>query len=203
MVTTSARLAEWPEADGQARRVLGPCRLPALECRLGAKRRAWEITVEVAITEPPKLPPVWFKHLFWRVHRLLYRLVGERALWTPSAKRGWGAMHLTTIGRRSGQPRSVIVGYIEDGSVPVVLAMNGWDEGVPAWWRNLEVQPDAHIRLKGEPERPVRARRAEGDKQERLWQVWAEIDDGIDALSNSREADTPVVVFEPRDVTAE
>ena len=30
--------------------------------------------------EPPKLPPVWFKHLFWRVHRALYRLVGARAL---------------------------------------------------------------------------------------------------------------------------
>ena len=23
--------------------------------------------------EAPKLPPVWFKHLFWRVHRFLYR----------------------------------------------------------------------------------------------------------------------------------
>ena len=26
---------------------------------------------------------------------------------------------------------------------PVVLAMNGWDEGHPAWWLNLEAHPDA------------------------------------------------------------
>ena len=84
-------------------------------------------------TEPAKLPPVWFKHLFWRGHRLAYRLASGRVLWTPKSKRGWGAMHLTTIGRKSGQHRSVIVGYIEDGSTPVVLAMNGWDEGLDAY----------------------------------------------------------------------
>lgn len=152
-------------------------------------------------TEPPKLPPVWFKHLFWRVHRLLYRLLGGRVLWTPASKRGWGAMHLTTTGRTSGQPRPVIVGYIEEGEAPVVLAMNGWDEGQPAWWRNLEANPDAVVRLKGRPARPVRARRAEGEERERLWRRWAEIDEGLDAYAASRVADTPVVVFEPRVVT--
>jgi deazaflavin-dependent oxidoreductase (nitroreductase family) len=155
------------------------------------------------ITKPPKLPPVWFKHLFWRGHRILYRLIGGRALWTPSAKRGWGAMHLTTIGRRSGQRRSVIVGYIEDIAGPVVLAMNGWDEGLPSWWLNLDAHPDAVIRLKGQPERAVRARRAEGDERDRLWRRWAEIDEGLDAYADSRSADTPVVVFEARDAATE
>ncbi len=155
------------------------------------------------ITKPPKLPPVWFKHLFWRGHRILYRLIGGRALWTPSAKRGWGAMHLTTIGRRSGQRRSVIVGYIEDSAAPVVLAMNGWDEGLPSWWLNLDAHPDAVIRLKGQPERAVRARRAEGDERDRLWRRWAEIDEGLDAYADSRSADTPVVVFEPRDAVTD
>ncbi len=147
-------------------------------------------------TEPPKLPPAWFKHLFWRVHRFVYRILGGRVLWTPQSKRGWGAMHLTTTGRRSGDRRSVIVGYIDDDSSPVVLAMNGWDEGQPAWWLNLEAHPDAVIRLKGEAERPVRARRVEGDERERLWRRWAEIDEGLDAYAASRSADTPVVVFE-------
>jgi F420H(2)-dependent quinone reductase len=152
--------------------------------------------------EPPKLPPVWFKHLFWRVHRFVYRILGVRVLWTPQSKRGWGAMHLTTVGRKSGDRRSVIVGYIEDDSAPVVLAMNGWDEGQPAWWLNLEAQPDAVIRLKGEPARPVRARRAEGDERDRLWRRWAEIDEGLDAYAASRSADTPVVVFEALEAPA-
>ncbi len=149
-------------------------------------------------TAPPKLPPTWFKHLFWRGHRLAYRVLGGRALWTPESKRGWGAMHLTTTGWRSGAPRGVILGYIEDDSTPVVLAMNGWDEGLPAWWRNVDAQPDVVIRLKGQPERPARARTVEGDERERLWRRWAEIDDGLDAYAASRAADTPVVVFEPR-----
>jgi deazaflavin-dependent oxidoreductase (nitroreductase family) len=144
-----------------------------------------------------------FKHLFWRGHRLAYRLAGGRVLWTPQSKRGWGAMHLTTIGRTSGRQRGVIVGYIEDGSNPVVLAMNGWDEGHPAWWLNLEAQPNAVVRLKGQPERRMRARRAEGDEHDRLWRTWAGIDQGLDAYADSRSADTPVVVFEPPQIASE
>ena len=153
-------------------------------------------TAGTKTADAPPLPPAWFKHLFWRVHRLAYRVLGSRVLWTPATKRGWGAMHLTTVGRKSGEARGVILGYIEDGSSPVVLAMNGWDEGEPAWWLNLDANPDAVVRLKGERERPVRARRVEGDERERLWRRWAEVDEGLDAYAASRAADTPVVVFE-------
>lgn len=150
-------------------------------------------------TRSPKLPPVWFKHLFWRVHRVLYRLAGGRVLWTPASKRGWGAMHLTTVGRTSGRGRSVIVGYIEDGDTPVVLAMNGWDEGHPAWWLNLEAHPDAVIRLKGQPERRVRAREVEGEERERLWRRWAEVDKDLDGYAAPRSVTTPVIAFDPRE----
>ena len=100
---------------------------------------------------PPRVPPPWFVHLAWRVHRALYRLSGGRFLWTTSNKRGWGALRLTTIGRRSGHERNVIVGYLEDGPNLVTLAMNGWDEGHPAWWLNLEAHPDAVVRLAHQP----------------------------------------------------
>jgi deazaflavin-dependent oxidoreductase (nitroreductase family) len=106
---------------------------------------------------PPKVPPPWFVHTAWRAHRALYRLSRGRFLWTTSNKRGWGALRLTTIGRRSGQERSVIIGYIEDGPNLVALAMNGWDEGHPSWWLNLEAHPDAVVRLARQHPRPVRA----------------------------------------------
>lgn len=158
------------------------------------------MATEIAATStPPKLPPAWFKHLFWRVHRLLYRLLGSRVLWTPASKRGWGAMALRTVGRRSGREREVIVGYLDDDGRPVVLAMNGWDEGHPAWWLNLEAHPKAVIQLKGQPERAVRARAATGEERERLWKQWAEIDEGLDGYASPRSVTTPVVVFEARD----
>jgi len=101
-------------------------------------------------TRPPKVPPSWFVHTAWRVHRGLYRLSGGRFLWTPSNKRGWGALRLTTIGRKSGQERTVIIGYLEDGPNLIIVAMNGWDEGHPSWWLNLEAHPDQMEKLLSE-----------------------------------------------------
>ena len=150
---------------------------------------------------PPKLPPAWFKHTFWRAHRVLYRLSGGRFLWTPASKRGWGALWLTTIGRTSGRERSVIIGYLEDGPNLITLAMNGFDEGHPAWWLNLEAQPDAVVRTAGQPERPVHARAAVGEERDRLWQRWVAVDPDHDAYAGLRSTEIPVVVLEARDET--
>jgi F420H(2)-dependent quinone reductase len=151
-----------------------------------------------ASPRPPRVPPPWFVHTAWRVHRALYRVSGGRFLWTTSNRRGWGAMRLTTVGRTSGQQRSVIIGYLEDGHDLVALAMNGWDEGHPAWWLNLEATPDAHVRLAGQPPRLVRARPAVGAERDRLWQRWRDIDPHLDAHAARRSTETPVVVLEPR-----
>ena len=146
----------------------------------------------------PSLPPAWFKHLFWRTHRALHRLSGGRFLWTPASKRGWGALRLTTVGRRSHRERSVIIGYLEEGPDLITLAMNGFDEGHPAWWLNLEANPDAVVRTAGQPERPVRARVAVGEERDRLWQRWVAVDPEHDLLAARRATEIPVVVLEPR-----
>ncbi len=107
-------------------------------------------------------------------------------------------MRLTAVGWRSGQERTVIVGYLEDGPNLVVLAMNGWDEGHPAWWRNVEAHPDVVVRLAGQEPRPMHAVEATGAERDRLWQRWAEVDHDLDGYAATRTAVTPVVVFEPR-----
>ena len=151
-------------------------------------------------TTVPKKPPAWFVHVAWRVHRMLYRFSGGRFLWTTSNKRGWGALHLTTIGRKTGQERSVIVGYLEDGPNLVALAMNGWDEGHPAWWRNLESNPHAVVRLRGGAARSAYARLAAGEERDRLWQRWLITDPELLIHAQSRSTETPVVIFEPTEV---
>jgi F420H(2)-dependent quinone reductase len=93
------------------------------------------------MTRPPSVPPRWFVHVAWRVHRGLHSLSGGRFLWTTSNTRGWGALRLTTVGRRSGHERSVIVGYVEDGRNLVALAMNGWGEGHPSFGRATPFPP--------------------------------------------------------------
>lgn len=150
-----------------------------------------------AATRPPRMPPAWFVHTAWRVHRALHRLSGGRFLWGPTNKRGWGALRLTTVGRRSGRERDVIVGYIEDGRDLVTIAMNGWDEGHPAWWLNLVAHPDAVVRLADEEPRPVRARAAGGEERDRLWRLWTAIDPRLDVFAARRATETPVIVLEP------
>ena len=149
-------------------------------------------------TAAPKKPPAWFVHAAWRVHRFLHKLSGGRFLWTTANKRGWGAMRLTTTGRKSGQPREVIIGYLDDGPNLVALAMNGWDEGDPAWWLNLQAQPEASVTLARGESRRVRARAAVGAERNDLWRRWVAVDPDLTAHAPHRATATPVVVFEPR-----
>ena len=147
--------------------------------------------------DAPRVPPKWFVHVAWRVHRALYRLSGGRFLWTPANKRGWGALRLTTTGRRSGKQRNVIVGYLCDGPNLVVLAMNGWQDGQPAWWLNLRDRPDAVVRLAGEQPARVHAREARGEERERLWALWTSVEPELAGYASQRSTPTPVVVLEP------
>lgn len=145
----------------------------------------------------PRLPPRWFIRLAWSVHRGLYRLTGGRlGLWRPKAD-GWGTLRLTTIGRRTGQERSVMVGYFEDGPNLVTMAMNGWGEGEPAWWLNLQAHPEARIDVVG-GSRLVTGRAARGEERERLWARWREIEENLDAHAARRSSETAVVILEPR-----
>lgn len=147
------------------------------------------------------LPPRWFVVTFWHAHRALVRMTkGRVGLWRPKPD-GWGALWLTTTGRRSGQRRQVLVGYFEDGDDYVTMAMNGWGAAEPAWWLNLQAHPDAVAQTR-DGVRPVRARRAQGPERERLWARWAQIDKDLDAYAARRPTETAVVVLEPRDRTS-
>ena len=110
-------------------------------------------------------------------------------------KRGWGALRLTTTGRRSGQERNVIVGYLEDGPNLVLVAMNGWDEGHPAWWLNLKAHPDAVVQLPNQTPRKVRAQQVEGNERDRLWRRWAAVQPDYDGFAGDRSTDTPVILL--------
>jgi deazaflavin-dependent oxidoreductase (nitroreductase family) len=109
-------------------------------------------------------------------------------------------MRLRTIGRRTGRERIAILGYYEDGSNLVTLAMNGWASEEPAWWLNLQAQPDTVVDL-GTGPRPVRARAAEGDERARLWARWRDVGTNVDGYARRRAGETAVVVLEPRPVT--
>src|SRR5467141_2808988 len=127
-----------------------------------------------AAKRSPRLPPRWVVVSAWVIHRAIHRLSGGRmGLWPPKPN-GWGTMRLTTVGRRSGKKRSVILGYYEDGPNLVTMAMNGWKDAEPAWWLNLQahLDPGVGVRLQVEltdGTRAIYGRAAQGEEHERLW----------------------------------
>lgn len=151
--------------------------------------------------QAPRTPPRFVIRIVWTLHRAAYRLTGGRfGLSRPEAGSRFGMLRLATVGRRSGQRRMTIVGYYEDGQNLVSLAMNGWGRSEPAWWLNLQAQPDTTVGLPDGP-RAVRARAATGAERERLWSRFADFPgwgDDLDALATRRSTETAVVVFEPR-----
>jgi len=89
----------------------------------------------------------------------------------------------------------VILGYFEDGSNLITLAMNGWAPGEPVWWLNLQAHPEATADV-GDGPCPVVGRTAEGEERSRLWARWQEIDKDLDAYAARRSSETAVVVLE-------
>jgi deazaflavin-dependent oxidoreductase (nitroreductase family) len=108
-------------------------------------------------------------------------------------------LRLHTVGRRSGQARVAILGYIEDGPNIVTPAMNGWADPEPAWWLNLQADPHATIELPYGT-RQVTARPAAGEERERLWRAFVDLGSTAftDANATLRSRETALVVLEPR-----
>jgi F420H(2)-dependent quinone reductase len=148
-------------------------------------------------TKAVRVPPRWFERTFWAGHRALYRVTGGRSGLRKPTNDVEGMLRLRTVGRRTGKERATMVSYYEDGPNLVTMAMNGWGEAEPAWWLNLQAQPDATVDLADGP-RAVHARAAAGDERRRLWAGWAHYDKDLDQYAAMRSRETAVVIFEPR-----
>jgi F420H(2)-dependent quinone reductase len=146
-----------------------------------------------------RLPPRFVIRAAWLIHRALYRLLSRRRTLRHATAQTWGMMRLTTVGRKSGRQRVAILGYYEDGPNLVTMAMNGWGPAEPAWWLNLQAQPEATVEL---PDRTlaVHGRAATPEERPRLWELWGRYDgeDNLEAWAARRPNETTVVIFEPR-----
>jgi deazaflavin-dependent oxidoreductase (nitroreductase family) len=153
---------------------------------------------EAVQQKPSPHVPRWLVVTIWKLHRAAYAITGGRfGLRTPTSTR-WGMLRLTTVGRRSGKQRVAILGYIEHGPNLVIPAMNGWADPEPAWWLNLQANPEATVELP-EGSRKVIAREAVGEERERLWLSLVALGSAAytDANAALRSQPAAIVVFEP------
>ncbi|MHB8243134.1 MAG: nitroreductase family deazaflavin-dependent oxidoreductase [Solirubrobacteraceae bacterium] len=104
---------------------------------------------------------------------------------------------LTSIGRRSGQPRTAPVVYLADGERVVIIGSNAGNAKAPAWSYNLKHNPDAEIEI-GAQRRSVRARVSEGDERAELWLKMNQQYAGFDDYDERTSRDIAVFVLDPR-----
>lgn len=100
---------------------------------------------------------------------------------------------LTTTGRRTGKPRSVLVlSPIRLHGDPVVIA--AVNEGKPpAWFLNLSAHPEVTVSVQGEPEERRRARIA--DEAEAVL-IRDRIEQRYPKYAQKRNEHDPVIVLE-------
>jgi deazaflavin-dependent oxidoreductase (nitroreductase family) len=127
-------------------------------------------------------------------HRGLLKVSGGRL--------GWDLGHmpvveLTTTGRKSGQPRTVMLtSPVQEGSTIVVVASRGGDDQHPAWFLNLRDNPDVEVTLKGKKQR-MRARVATPEERTRLWPQVTEKYKGYAGYQTKTTREIPLVLLEP------
>ena len=133
-------------------------------------------------------------------HIQLYRTDPEKAhMWDSTPLGGPGLLPtllLTTQGRKSGEPRALPLIYGTAGDAYVVIASKGGMPDHPLWYRNLEADPGCELQV-GPKHVIARARVAEGEERQRLWDEMVEVYPPYTDYQKNTEREIPVVVLEP------
>jgi deazaflavin-dependent oxidoreductase (nitroreductase family) len=129
------------------------------------------------------------------IHRTLFSLSGGRI---GGSVDGMPALKLVTTGRRSGEPRTVMLSTPHvDGDAIAIVASKGGDDHAPAWFLNLRDDPAVTVELAGGEPRPMVARIAAGDERAALWDAITAAHPRYAQYQDKTEREIPVVVLEP------
>jgi deazaflavin-dependent oxidoreductase (nitroreductase family) len=138
---------------------------------------------------------------FGRFHASVYRRVGGRGIAGRSL--GIETIVLATTGRRTGRRREAALYAFRDpvraGERPpawVVVPTHGGRPTEPAWWGNLRVEPAGEVHHRGD-RWPVRARVADPEETERLWDRILDAYPGYDLYRRWAGRPIPLVILEP------
>ena len=102
---------------------------------------------------------------------------------------------LTTIGARSGQARTTPLAFTRDGDHYVVIASKAGSASHPDWYHNLVRNPTVTLET-GEETFQARARVAQDDERERLYEAQAALMPNFAEYQRRTTRQIPVVVLE-------
>ena len=130
-----------------------------------------------------------------RTHGSVYRASGGRLLGRLA---GMPVLLLTTTGRRSGTPRTATLTYFRNGADLVVIGSFGGSDVPPAWWLNLQRDPQASVLIGGTTLK-VTARAATAGEHDRLWPLVTTTHPGYARYKERTARLIPVVMLTPEE----
>jgi deazaflavin-dependent oxidoreductase (nitroreductase family) len=131
--------------------------------------------------------------LFGAAHVARYRETGGEH---GHAWKGTTTLLLTTTGRVSGEKRTAPLIYQPHGDAYLIVASKGGAPEPPAWYRNLEKDPDVEVQVRDQVF-PARARTATPEEKPELWRTMTATWPAYDDYQQKTDRDIPVVILEP------
>ena len=111
---------------------------------------------------------------------------------------GMPVVELITTGRKSGEPRPVMLtAPVVEGDTLVIVASRGGDDTHPAWFLNLRDDPEVQVALEGGPAKPYRAEIADAETRARLWPKITADHDNYAGYQTKTDRQIPVVLLHP------
>ena len=128
------------------------------------------------------------------VHRTILRMTGNRL---GASVAGMPSLELTTVGRKTGKPRSVMLtSPLQEGETYVVVASRGGDHFHPAWFLNLRDNPAVEVQVVGHPKQSMRARVATVEERARMWPLIVGKYHNYAGYQKRTEREIPLVLLE-------
>jgi deazaflavin-dependent oxidoreductase (nitroreductase family) len=128
------------------------------------------------------------------VHRIILRMTGNRL---GASVAGMPSLELTTVGRKTGKPRSVMLtSPLQEGETYVIVASRGGDEVHPAWFLNLRDNPAVEVQVVGHPKQSMRARVATAGERARMWPLIVGKYQNYAGYQKRTEREIPLVLLE-------
>lgn len=134
-----------------------------------------------------------FMGMMGKAHSSVYRATGGRF-----GGRAFGApvLLLNTTGRKTGQKRTSPLLYLRDGNDYVIVASKGGMPTHPAWYFNLEANPETTVEVDGREVR-VRAETANPEERARLWPKLVQMYGSYESYQTKTDREIPVVKLHP------
>ena len=104
---------------------------------------------------------------------------------------------LTTIGRKSGEPRVSPLLYWREGNRIVLIASKGGATNHPMWYLNLKANPSVTVQIKDEV-LDLTARDATEEERAHYWPKMGAMYSSFDDYQSWTDRGIPVVICEPR-----